>query len=99
MNWRSETVHPVKRVAFEGTFFYAFWGPARDSKRLRGTCHADIASLACELLLNGFQAILLTISNVHRVLLAATLPGPRKAGWSHEFVLSKQSSDSDWNSI
>jgi hypothetical protein len=31
MNWREETVYPVKRVAFEGTFFYAFPGPAPGS--------------------------------------------------------------------
>jgi hypothetical protein len=46
-----------------------------------------------------FQAILINRSNVHRILLAATLPGSRHAGSPHESVLSQKSCTSDWNSL
>jgi hypothetical protein len=100
MNRGAVTVHPVKWVALEGTFFYAFCRPTGlDSGLLRGTYHAEIVALANELLLQGFQAILLSISNVHRVLLAANLPGLRQAVPPRESVFSQQGSNSEWNSI
>jgi hypothetical protein len=52
-----------------------------------------------ELLLRRFQAILFITNHALRFLLAAILPASRLAGSPHESVLSKQSSNSDWNSI